>query len=157
MPMDKKYLIKMLLINSAWILWIALSVFFGYLIADACFPDNIATFIPFSLIFLVLGGGVAYAVYRIFFKKKGSGGAQNNGGVLGGEKESGAHDECVDSISGGDSANDDDRSGDISAIGKSDDCNAGTGKAVPAADNAEAAEDNVGQSVAPKDIADSKN
>lgn len=60
----------MLLINSAWILWIALSVFFGYLIADAYFPDNMATFIPFSLIFLVFGGGVAYAVYRIFFKRR---------------------------------------------------------------------------------------
>ena len=138
--MDKKYLIKMLLINSAWILWIALSVF-----------------IPFSLIFLVFGGGVAYAVYRIFFKKKGSGGAQNSSGVLEGEKESGAHDECVDSISGFDAASDDDRSGGISSIGKSDDCNAGKDKAVPADDNAEAAEDNVGQSVAPKDIADSKN
>lgn len=147
----------MLLINSAWILWIALSVFFGYLIADACFPDNIATFIPFSLIFLVLGGGVAYAVYRIFFKKKGSGGAQNSGGVLEGEKESGAHDECVDSISGVDAENDDDRSGDISSIGKSDDCNAGKDKAVPADNNAEAAEDNVGQSVAPKDMSNSKN
>ena len=73
----------MLLINSAWILWIALSVFFGYLIADAYFPDNMATFIPFSLIFLVFGGGVAYAVYRIFFKKKGSGGAQNDGSAEG--------------------------------------------------------------------------
>ena len=135
----------MLLINSAWILWIALSVFFGYLIADAYFPDNMATFIPFSLIFLVFGGGVAYAVYRIFFKKKGSGGAQNNGGVLEGEKES------------GDAENDDDRSGDISAVGKSDDSNADKDKAVPADNNAEAAEDNVGQSVAPKDIADSKN
>lgn len=155
--MDKKYLIKMLLINSAWILWIALSVFFGYLIADAYFPDNMATFIPFSLIFLVFGGGVAYAVYRIFFKKKGSGGAQSNGGVLEGEKESGAHNECVDSISGVDAENDDDRSGDISAIVKSDDCNAGKDKTVPADNNAEAAEDNVGQSGAPKDIADSKN
>lgn len=155
--MDKKYLIKMLLINSAWILWIALSVFFGYLIADAYFPDNMATFIPFSLIFLVFGGGVAYAVYRIFFKKKGSGGAQNNGGVLEGEKESGAHDECVDSISGVDAVNDDDRSGDISSIGKSNDCNADKDKAVPADNNAEAAEDNVGQSVVLKDIADSKN
>lgn len=67
--MDKKYLLKMLLINSAWILWIALSVFFGYLIADAYFPENMATFIPFSLIFLVFGGGVSFAVYRIFFKK----------------------------------------------------------------------------------------
>ena len=140
--MDKKYLIKMLLINSAWILWIALSVFFGYLIADAYFPDNMATFIPFSLIFLVFGGGVAYAVYRIFFKKK---------------EESGAHDECVDSISGVDAENDDDRSGDISAVGKSDDCNAGKDKTVPADNNAEAAEDNVGQSGALKDIADSKN
>lgn len=154
--MDKKYLIKMLLINSAWILWIALSVFFGYLIADAYFPDNMATFIPFSLIFLVFGGGVAYAVYRIFFKKKGSGGAQNNGGVLSFE-ESGAHDECVDSISGVDAVNDDDRSGDISAIGKSDDCNAGKDKTVPADNNSEAAEDNVGQSVAPKDMSNSKN
>ena len=155
--MDKKYLIKMLLINSAWILWIALSVFFGYLIADAYFPDNMATFIPFSLIFIVFGGGVAYAVYRIFFKKKASGGAQNNGGVLEGEKESGAHDECVDSISGVDAENDDDRSGGISSIGKSDDCNAGKDKAVPADNNTEAAEDNVGQSVAPKDMSNSKN
>ena len=105
----------------------------------------------------MFGGGVAYAVYLIFFKKKGSGGAQNNGGVLEGEKESGAHDECVDSICGVDAENDDDRSGDISAIGKSDDCNAGKDKTVPADNNAEAAEDNVGQSVAPKDIADSKN
>lgn len=77
--------------------------------------------------------------------------------MLEGEKESGAHDECVDSISGFNTASDDDRSGDISAIGKSDDCNAGKDKAVPADNNAEAAEDNVGQSVVLKDIADSKN
>lgn len=68
--MDKKYLIKVIVLNTLWIIWIALSIFFGCLIADAYFPDNMATFIPFSIIFIVAGGGLALVVYKFVFKKK---------------------------------------------------------------------------------------
>lgn len=68
--MDKKYLIKAIVLNTLWIIWIALSIFFGCLIADAYFPENIATFIPFSIIFIVAGGGLALVVYKFVFKKK---------------------------------------------------------------------------------------
>ena len=55
--MDKKYLVRVLVLNTIWVIWIALSIFFGCLIANAYFPDNNAMFIPFSLIFLVFGIG----------------------------------------------------------------------------------------------------
>lgn len=66
--MDKKFLIKAITFNIAWLLWIALSVLFGYLIADACFPDNMLTIIPFSLVFLVAGGVPAVIIFRKLFK-----------------------------------------------------------------------------------------
>ena len=68
--MDKKWLFKSILLNSLWIIWIALSVLFGYLIAKNCFPENLALFIPFSLAFLAAGGGAAFAVYRISSARK---------------------------------------------------------------------------------------
>ncbi len=71
--MDKKYIVKMILLNAAWIVWIALSVVFGYLIAATYFPENIVTFIPFSLIFLLIGGAVILAVYFILKARKKSG------------------------------------------------------------------------------------
>ena len=46
--MDKKFLIKAICFNLAWVVWIGLSVFFGYLIAKRFFPDNLATLIPFG-------------------------------------------------------------------------------------------------------------
>ena len=71
--MDKKYIIKMILLNAAWIVWITLSVVLGYLIAAAYFPENIVAFIPFSLIFLLIGGAVILAVYFILKARKKSG------------------------------------------------------------------------------------
>ena len=68
--MDKKFLIKVLLFNTLWVVWIGLSIFFGCLIADAYFPDNIATFIPFSLIFIVGGGAAIFCIYKFVLKKK---------------------------------------------------------------------------------------
>lgn len=68
--MDKKYIIKVILLNALWLVWIALSVFFGYLIAEEYFPDNIATLIPFSLIFIVVGGAVAFIVYKLILRRK---------------------------------------------------------------------------------------
>ena len=67
--MDKKFLIKAIVFNTCWVLWIALSVFFGYLIADRYFADNILIFIPFSLIFMAAGGIAAFFAYRILFKE----------------------------------------------------------------------------------------
>ena len=69
--MDKKYLVRVLVLNTIWVIWIALSIFFGCLIANAYFPDNNVMFIPFSLIFLVFGIGVALVIYKVFFRKKG--------------------------------------------------------------------------------------
>lgn len=69
--MDKKFLIKAIVFNTCWVLWIALSVFFGYLIAVRYFADNILIFIPFSLIFMAAGGIAAFFAYRILFKKTG--------------------------------------------------------------------------------------
>ena len=69
--MDKKWLIKTLILNSLWIVWIVLSVVFGYLIARFCYPENILLFIPFSLIFLVAGGGIAIIAHKLISKKKG--------------------------------------------------------------------------------------
>ena len=68
--MDKKFLVKAIIFNTCWIFWIALSVVFGYLIARSAFPDNILTFIPFSLIFMALGGVAAFLVYRRLFKRE---------------------------------------------------------------------------------------
>lgn len=67
--MDKKYVIKIILLNTLWIVWICLSVLFGYLIANRFFPDMPALFIPFSLIFLLIGGGVAFLVLKLRKKK----------------------------------------------------------------------------------------
>ena len=67
--MDKKYVIKIILLNTLWIVWICLSVLFGYLIANRFFPDMLALFIPFSLIFLLIGGGVAFLVLKLRKKK----------------------------------------------------------------------------------------
>lgn len=69
--MDKKFLIKAIVFNTCWVLWIVLSVFFGYLIAARYFADNILIFIPFSLIFMAAGGIAAFFAYRILFKKTG--------------------------------------------------------------------------------------
>ena len=68
--MDKKFLVKAIIFNTCWIFWIALSVVFGYLIAMSAFPDKILTFIPFSLIFMVLGGVAAFLAYRRLFKRE---------------------------------------------------------------------------------------
>ena len=68
--MDKKYIIKVILLNALWLAWIALSVFFGYLIAKEYFSDNIATLIPFSLIFIVVGGAVAFIIYKLIARCK---------------------------------------------------------------------------------------
>ena len=67
--MDKKFLIKAICFNIAWVVWIGLSVFFGYLIAKRFFPDNLATLIPFSLIFLVAGCVTIFLIYRHYKKK----------------------------------------------------------------------------------------
>lgn len=67
--MDKKFLIKAICFNLAWVVWIGLSVFFGYLIAKRFFPDNLATLIPFSLIFLVAGCVTIFFIYRHYKKK----------------------------------------------------------------------------------------
>ena len=67
--MDKKYVIKIILLNTLWIVWICLSVLFGYLIANRFFPDMPALFIPFSLILLLIGGGVAFLVLKLRKKK----------------------------------------------------------------------------------------
>lgn len=77
--MDKKFLVKAIIFNVAWVLWIMLSVLFGYLIAARFFPDNLAAFIPFSLAFIVVGIVPAFFAYRALFKtskhmgKKGGG------------------------------------------------------------------------------------
>lgn len=68
--MDKKFLVKAIIFNTCWIFWIALSVVFGYLIARSAFPDNILTFIPFSLIFMAIGGVAVFLVYRRLFKRE---------------------------------------------------------------------------------------
>ena len=68
--MDKKWLIKTLILNSLWIAWIVLSVVFGYLIARYCYPENILLFIPFSLIFLAGGGGIALIAYKLVSRKR---------------------------------------------------------------------------------------
>lgn len=68
--MDKKWLIKAITFNSLWIIWIALSVLFGYLIAARYYPQNILMLVPFSLIFMVVGGVAAFFAYRAIFKNK---------------------------------------------------------------------------------------
>lgn len=68
--MDKKFLVKAIIFNTCWVLWIALSVVFGYLIADSAFPDNILVFIPLSLAFMTVGGVAAFIVYRKLFKRE---------------------------------------------------------------------------------------
>ena len=76
--MDKRYLIKMICLNTIWVAWIVLSALFGYLIAKSYFPDNIAMFIPFSLLFLVAGGAVAFIIIKLFKKRTTGGGAGSN-------------------------------------------------------------------------------
>ena len=76
--MDKRYLIKMICLNTLWVAWIVLSALFGYLIAKRYFPDNIAMFIPFSLLFLVAGGAVAFIIIKLLKKRKSGGGAAAN-------------------------------------------------------------------------------
>ena len=73
--MDKRYLIKMICLNTIWVAWIVLSALFGYLIAKGYFPDNIAMFIPFSLLFLVAGGAVAFIIIKLLKKRTSGGGA----------------------------------------------------------------------------------
>ncbi len=69
--MDKKFIFKAILLNSAWVLWIVLSVFLGYIIYREGFPSQPFVIIPFSLLFLAVGGGVAYLVNRVL-KKRGA-------------------------------------------------------------------------------------
>lgn len=76
--MDKRYLIKMICLNTLWVAWIVLSALFGYLIAKSYFPDNIAMFIPFSLLFLVAGGAVAFIIIKLLKKRTTGGGAGSN-------------------------------------------------------------------------------
>lgn len=76
--MDKRYLIKMICLNTLWVAWIVLSALFGYLIAKRYFPDNIAMFIPFSLLFLVAGGAVAFIIIKLLKKRTTGGGAAAN-------------------------------------------------------------------------------
>ena len=76
--MDKRYLLKMICLNTLWVAWIVLSALFGYLIAERYFPDNIAMFIPFSLLFLVAGGAVAFIIIKLLKKRTTGGGAAAN-------------------------------------------------------------------------------
>lgn len=68
--MDKKFLAKAIIFNTAWVIWLGLSVFFGYLIAQAFFPDNLATFIPFSLLFIAVGAVPAFVAFRKLFRAR---------------------------------------------------------------------------------------
>ena len=76
--MDKRYLIKMICLNTIWVAWIVLSALFGSLIADMYCPDNIAMFIPFSLLFLLAGGAVAFIIIKLLKKRTTGGGAAAN-------------------------------------------------------------------------------
>lgn len=69
--MDKKYIIKIILLNTAWIIWIVLSILLGYIIYREVFPAQPIVIIPFSLLFLAAGGAVAYFVIKCI-KKRGA-------------------------------------------------------------------------------------
>ena len=69
--MDKKFLLKALLLNTAWVAWIVISIFLGYIIYLKAFPSQPIVIIPFSLLFLIAGGAVVYVVNK-FLKKRNS-------------------------------------------------------------------------------------
>lgn len=68
--MDKKYILKTILLNTAWVAWIALSVFLGYVIYAKAFDDQPVVIIPFSLLFLAAGGAAAFFVYKVIKKRR---------------------------------------------------------------------------------------
>ncbi len=68
--MDKKFILKAILLNSAWVLWIVLSVFLGYIIYREGFPSQRFVIIPFSLLFLAVGGVGAFLVNRVLKKRR---------------------------------------------------------------------------------------
>lgn len=67
--MDKKFLLKAILLNTAWVAWIVISIFLGYIIYREAFPTQPIVIIPFSLLFLAAGGAVVYVVNK-FLKKR---------------------------------------------------------------------------------------
>ena len=85
--MDKKFLIKSIVFNTLWLAWIGLSVFFGFLIAKAYFPDNLLTLIPFSLIFIVVGIVPAAFAFRKLYKSGNQKPADNGNSDLKSEEE----------------------------------------------------------------------
>ena len=78
--MDKKFLLKTILLNTAWIIWIGLSVFLGYIIYIKAFPNQPVVIIPFSLLFLVVGGVAVYFANK-FLKKRRAVKTESSGGV----------------------------------------------------------------------------
>ena len=73
--MDKKFLLKAILLNTAWVAWIVISIFLGYIIYREAFPTQPIVIIPFSLLFLAAGGAVVCVVNKLF-KKRNAGKAQ---------------------------------------------------------------------------------
>lgn len=67
--MDKKFILKTILLNTLWVVWIILSVVLGYVIYREAFPDQPVVIIPFSLLFLVAGGAAVFFVNK-FLKKR---------------------------------------------------------------------------------------
>ena len=67
--MDKKFILKTILLNTLWVVWIILSVVLGYVIYREAFPEQPVVIIPFSLLFLVAGGAAVFFVNK-FLKKR---------------------------------------------------------------------------------------
>lgn len=69
--LDKKFILKTILLNTAWVAWIVLSVFLGYVIYTEAFNNQPIVIIPFSLLFLSVGGVTAFFVYKFIKKRRG--------------------------------------------------------------------------------------
>lgn len=79
--MDKKFIIKTILLNTAWVVWIVLSVVLGYVIYREAFPEQPVVIIPFSLLFLVAGSAVAFFANR-YLKRREKSSADNKTEVV---------------------------------------------------------------------------
>ena len=68
--MDKKFILRAIILNSIWVLWIVISIVLGYIIYREGFPSKPFVIIPFSLLFLAVGGAGAYLISRVIKKTK---------------------------------------------------------------------------------------
>ena len=67
--MDKKFMFKAIFLNVLWVLWIVVSVGLGYVIYKYAFPSQPVVIIPFSLLFLAVGGAVVFIINMLLRKR----------------------------------------------------------------------------------------